>query len=186
MRSILYTHDGHYFVNPRYKDVDARYYDTALHDFIQNESHSYTCVAQYNPSHSPAYLFQYDFPHIFTQFPFPSRALPHDVFKQIHDALQSVGLQGIPESFLNSIYHSFLKEKRYYSNYLKFKRPKYVIFNRAGLKKGLIAACHQLHIPIFETQHGMYSKSHLAYSYPCYDNLENKVCAPNLMFTFAD
>ena len=96
-----------------------------------------------------------------------------------------MGLAPLPRKFIDAVYNRFDFEYHYYTWYVKTKNPQLVVFNRDEIKKGLICAVNDLGIPIYEIQHGMFSKNHLAYSYPPAVNVwRDDIIVPKKFFTF--
>lgn len=72
----------------------------------------------------------------------------------------------IESSYLNSLYRLFYIQRSVYRFLLKRWSIQKVFFTQNGIQKGLIAACHDLNIPVYEFQHGIVDQGHIAYSYP--------------------
>lgn len=90
----------------------------------------------------------------------------------------------IDNSYLNSLYHLFYTQRRFYRFLLKRWGIKKTFLTQNGIQKGLIAACHDLNIPVYEFQHGIVDQGHIAYSYPS-DNITN-VYLPNKIVALSD
>ena len=93
--------------------------------------------------------------------------------------------QLVSASELENLYRKFYAEKKAYVFWLKRWRTEKVFLVQNGIQKGLIAACQELHIPVYEFQHGIVTYAHPAYSYPI-GTLSKDVFLPNVIFTFSD
>ncbi len=65
----------------------------------------------------------------------------------------------------------FKADYAYYTKILKKIKPKKIYYVVINSLKGLIAAAHDLDIPIEEIQHGLMSRYHLGYSFPYNDKI---------------
>ena len=88
-------------------------------------------------------------------------------------------------SQLEKLYNLFYIQKRFYAFYLHRWGIQKVFLTQNGIQKGLIAACRDLRIPIYEFQHGIVDRGHLAYSYPS-QIPSDSVYLPNKIFSFSD
>lgn len=170
--------------HPRYKK-GSYYFDGAIQDFINAEKKNFVALSSYKAFQKFDHYIEYDLIAIYTKLFSKNNYLSYEIIESIQSALSSFGLQPISEQDINYLYNSFLAEQKYYYWYLRIKNPKRIIVNRDSTKKGLIAAAHMLNIPIFETQHGMFTKNHLVYSYPYDIELDNdNIIVPTALFTF--
>lgn len=96
-------------------------------------------------------------------------------------------------SDLNLNHHIELLIKKYkfdllmYTLLIKIIKPRLIFLVQNGIQKSLFQACHTLHIPIVELQHGNINKTNIAYSYP--DNINPELIQntlPSAIFTFGD
>ena len=86
--------------------------------------------------------------------------------------------------YLNFLYNLFYVQRSIYKFLLRRWKIRQAFLTQNEIQKALIAACNDLNIPIYEFQHGIVDKGHLAYSYPNI-NLAN-VYLPNKIMSFSD
>lgn len=94
------------------------------------------------------------------------------------------GRQDFDESTLLSYYKSFYGEYNFYKWFFKKKKIAGVFLTLNCLQKGMMAACRELSIPLFEFQHAVVNRELMTYSYPC-GELSDNVIVPNVMFSFS-
>lgn len=82
--------------------------------------------------------------------------------------------------YLNTLYQIFYVQRGIYRFLLRKWKVKRVFLTQNEIQKALIAACKDLHIPIYEFQHGIVDQGHLAYSYPN-TNLNNVYLPDKIM-----
>lgn len=172
------------FENPRYKDSKGYVIDQAIEDIYTAEKRRKVCVSKYKALQRFPHYIEYDFCEIYGKYIHKRVRVDDDIKIKIAEALASLSLES-PNKLIDDVYNRFDFEYNYYRWYVKMKDPRVVLFNRDAIKKGLICAVNDLKIPIYEIQHGMFSKNHLAYSYPqnvCM--MSDDIIVPQKLFTF--
>jgi len=85
------------------------------------------------------------------------------------------------------VYKKFLFSYYYYLVLLRLIHPKRIFLTQNGIQKGLILAARSHKIPIFEFQHGLIDKSHMAYSYNKMINFhKNDIILPDKVLFYSD
>lgn len=170
--------------HPRYKKGKYEF-DAAIQDFIDCERNNFISVSSYKALQKFDHFIEYDFQPVYFKLFFLPRSLQDTEVDAIQSALKSISLEPVTSQRINHIYNVFLSEYQYYQWYLRLKKPRRIIVNRDSTKKGLIAAANRLNIPIYEVQHGMFTKNHLIYSYPSSIDLKiGDIVVPTALFTF--
>lgn len=181
---LLKKADVVFFEHPRYLMKNGKFADIAILDFYNREEKRKLSISNYKALQYHQYYIEYDFFFIYYKIFYKHKILEKEVVDKIFEALTSLNLDLISLNQILDIYNIFLAEKQYYTWLLKFKKVKKIIFNRTNNRKGLILAAKTLDIPIFEVQHGMFTKNHLIYSYPNILCKDEDIIVPNLLFTF--
>lgn len=98
----------------------------------------------------------------------------------------SFGETKISNEYLNAILNHYYSDLSFFKKILKRHKVEKVFMTQNGIQKGLIKAAKELNIKIFEFQHGVVYKNHLAYSYPSLSEcLNEKVYLPDTIFSFS-
>lgn len=83
-------------------------------------------------------------------------------------------------------YREFYTQYLFYKLLFKYKGFKKIFVTQNSLQQGMYFAAHQLNIPVYEFQHGIATKAHMAYSYPeGYVGLNNKIYVADVIFTLS-
>ena len=96
----------------------------------------------------------------------------------------SFGETKISNEYLNTVLNHYYSDLYFFKKILKRHKVEKVFMTQNGIQKGLIKAAKELNIKIFEFQHGVVYKNHLAYNYPT-ECLNEKVYLPNTIFSFS-
>lgn len=85
-------------------------------------------------------------------------------------------------SLLIEFYQDVFLYKLLFKNHVINK----VFLTQNGFQKGLFYAAKKMNVTVYEFQHGVIRKEHLAYSYPKIENIQNYIYVPQLFLTFSD
>lgn len=92
----------------------------------------------------------------------------------------------ITEHELLSIYRSFYSQYYFYKWFFKKFQFEKIFLTQNSLQQGMYRAAHELKIPVYEFQHGIVNKAHMAYSYPeGIIDLKNKIYVADIIFSIA-
>ena len=94
------------------------------------------------------------------------------------------GEMKISNEYLNSILNHYYSDLSFFKKILKKHKVEKIFMTQSGIQKGLIKAAKELDIKIFEFQHGVVYKNHLAYSYPS-GSFNGKVYLPDTILSFS-
>lgn len=86
---------------------------------------------------------------------------------------------------LVSILKKFYMDFFLWSHILRKHQIERIFLTQNGIQKGCFYSANQLHIPLYEFQHGVIGKGHLSYSYPDIDNIENYIYIPHKLLTLS-
>lgn len=89
-------------------------------------------------------------------------------------------------SYFNSLYRNFWKDYSFYKFIFKRMGIKRVYMTQNGIQKGLFKAAQEMDIEVYEFQHGLIDKTHMAYSYPRLESVEKKVYLPTHLLKLSD
>ncbi len=74
----------------------------------------------------------------------------------------------------------------FYKALFKWKIFKTVFVVQNGITKGMFYAANEFDIPVYEFQHGYIGYTHIAYSYPSLENIDDNVYLPKVLLTYSD
>lgn len=89
-------------------------------------------------------------------------------------------------TYFASLYHNFWKDYVFYKFIFKHMHIKRVYMSQNGIQKGLFKAAGEMNVDVYEFQHGLIDKTHMAYSYPHIANLEKKTYLPTYLLKLSD
>ena len=105
-----------------------------------------------------------------------------DVIKIIE---QKYGKTNINNKFLNKILNKYYSDLLFFKKIVKNFNVKQIHVDQNGIQKGIFRATKELEIKVFEYQHGIVTKNHIAYNYPKINFLEEQVVLPNVIFSYS-
>ena len=89
-------------------------------------------------------------------------------------------------NIMNEVYRKFKAQYIFYHWLFKRRNFQSIFLTQNNFQKGMFKAAHDLHIPVYEMQHGYVSRAHMAYSYPeHYEGLANKIYNADVVFSMA-
>lgn len=172
------------FEHPRYK-ANGSTIDFATENIYKIEKEKKIAIAKYKALDKHSHYIEYDFCDLFIKHLHKKELVDNNIKSYIYKAIDSLNIEPLPVNFIDDVYNTFQAETKFYSWLFKTKKNKRVILNRDGIKKGLLYAAKNLGIKVYEVQHGMFSKNHLAYSYPnIVEKYSEDIIVPNILFTF--
>lgn len=96
----------------------------------------------------------------------------------------SFGETKVSNEYLNAVLNHYYSDLSFFKKILKRHKVEKIFMTQNGIQKGLIKAAKELDVKIFEFQHGVVYKNHLAYNYPS-GSFNGKVYLPDTIFTFS-
>jgi hypothetical protein len=175
------------FSASRYKDDDGLFYDKASENIVEALSPNVLSIERYKSGQRYRHKLEYNFISLSRSFHYKRKHLPKSVVESIDNALVKTFREiKVSTEELDALYSNFLFERDYYRRLFLLKKPKMVFFTQNGLQKGMCAAADSLSIRINETQHGMFTREHLAYSYPEGIDLDGKTFSPHFIYSFGE
>ena len=178
-----------FYLSSRNRNCEGYLYDKnawdVMHCLPLKES---IIIESYSSITDPSYYkYGVEFVLSISLFSFLSKRFKTPVydFTYLYNIINAEYPQLITTYELEKLYRKFYSEKKAYAFWLKRWRTEKVFFTQNGIQKGLIAACRELQIPIYEFQHGIVTYAHSAYSYPI-NTLSKDVFLPNVIFSFSD
>ena len=178
-----------FFLTSRNKKENGVLYDKNVTDAMASITLDDTILLESYVKSTSSHL-KYDGGVILGLFPFSFCTrfikIPDYDFTQIFSLVKSTFPQSsITISELQNLYKLFCIQYKLYTFYLRKWRVKKVFLTQNGIQKGLIAACKKINVPIYEFQHGIVDRGHLAYSYPQGISCED-IYLPDRIFSFSD
>ena len=175
---LIFDHPRKVFYKNKYIDI----YSYFLQDHIKNNNKSYEIIeSPYLNKHytEKSEKIKYNDRILFgsyihkkirkLNFTDKELKLINDIEKEINNRYNiNINLKPIIKDHILNFKYDY----REYKKLLNKRRPKQVYLVVAYENKALVAACHDLNIPIYELQHGTISKYHMGYSYP-YEKVKN-------------
>lgn len=94
---------------------------------------------------------------------------------------------GLPfdEAFLQKKITDYYSDYYFFSSFFKKKKISRIFLTQNGILKAFLKAAQRNRIPVFEFQHGVVDRGHLAYNYPKMDYKEGQVTLPDTILSLS-
>ena len=89
------------------------------------------------------------------------------------------------EAFLQKKMTDYYTDYYFFSSFFKKKKISRIFLTQNGILKAFLRAAQKNRIPVFEFQHGVVERGHLAYNYPKIDYKEGQVALPDTIFSLS-
>ncbi|OWT33583.1 sialyltransferase [Methanobrevibacter sp. 87.7] len=191
---LIFDHPRKVLYNNKYIDI----YSYFLQDYIKEDNKSYEIIeSPYlnkhyteksdNIKYNDRILLGSYFYKKTNKLNFTDNEL--DLIENLESEIKEV--YNININLKQIIENHILNFKYDYNEYKKLlikRKPKQVYLVVAYENKALVAACHDLDIPVYELQHGTISKYHMGYSYPNEKVLDNRIIKyfPDKLLSFGE
>ncbi len=169
LKSLFIRSKYLFYLASRNKKNDGKLFDKNADDVLKCLS-GHDCIIIESFSRVDSSDLSYDMGFLLANFPFsllyriyPAPSFDFTgIYRTVKAQFPSLSISIIE---LRRIYIRFYAQRAFYKFFLKRWKIRKVFLVQNDIQKGLIAACKELGIAIYEFQHGIVEHGHMAYSY---------------------